>query len=71
MSEPYCAACRYWRPYLGEGSPVRYGDCRRRAPVPVERSLFQIENLKAVWPTTEASDGCGEFVPARPARGAP
>jgi hypothetical protein len=68
MSEPYCAACRFWQPFYGE-SPVRYGACRRRAPMPVERPVFDLSDRRADWPVTAASDWCGEREPCQESAG--
>jgi hypothetical protein len=49
-----CEECRYW---------VK-GECHREAPgavMVVRPKAGEVTELKTLWPTTEATDGCGEW----------
>lgn len=46
VHEQFCGGCRYWQ----------HGQCRRHAPTP------DADWAEAVWPLTEATDWCGEWV---------
>ena len=58
-----CEHCRFWAYYQKSYSK---GECRRRSPVPVLMLLNNVvERVPSgtFWPTTDASQGCGEFEP--------
>jgi hypothetical protein len=53
-----CISCGFWEP----AQSSRRGVCRRYAPRVSLLLIGAIEpELKAVWPSTEASDQCGEW----------
>lgn len=55
-----CWNCRFWRRAGRDGPGPDWGQCKRMPPV-----LPEIEDDKmvhvGVWPSTEASDWCGEW----------
>lgn len=56
-----CDYCRFWNTRGKD-----YGECRRHPPVLMDVDVpFQDDNgLVSVWPTTNFSDWCGEYLPA-------
>lgn len=71
-----CATCRFWSSWTqqpGNNTGPSIGDCRRHAPVlvpilvpaPAGITLHVTPaQLKTKWPSTNASNFCGEHQPA-------
>lgn len=53
-----CSSCRYWD---AKGSDE--GNCRRRAPQAVVFRIDEDLKFETRFPTTAATDWCGEFDP--------
>jgi len=67
-----CETCRYWMDLRTCGLPVE-GQCRRYPPLPVTgpsawsgATYMEADRAAAVWPCTDAYDGCGEHTPKAP-----
>lgn len=56
-----CENCRFWNMRGTE-----YGECRRSPPVLIDVDVpFQDDNgLVSLWPTTNDTDWCGEYLSA-------
>jgi len=63
-STPACEQCIYWEPNDSGLAPFEYGFCRRYAPPAV--TIAKPAEYEARWPTTEASEWCGEYRPHPP-----
>lgn len=62
----YCATCRHWAVRDGSASKLTSsaaGVCRRYAPRPMTVCLNgnDAPKYEAVFPTTYAAEGCGEW----------
>lgn len=55
---PPCSACRFWRRHT-----ETHGACHRRAPTPLVIVAGWEAAHVALWPTTAAVDGCGDWTP--------
>ena len=53
-----CSACAHWH---AEESEATVGQCRRRAPQTVVLKVDADSQLTSVFPTTSATDWCGDF----------
>ncbi len=60
---PQCCTCRFWRATDDDADDPR-GECRRRAPAP-EVDISDFGSLRAAWPQTLLTDGCGEHEEVR------
>jgi len=64
----YCSECEYW---FQEDRMTGFGECRRKAPIPVKGSpdgSIGPYNNRAIWMYTRINDGCGEGEIRRKAR---
>ena len=56
-----CSDCSYWF----QEKANNFGQCRRRAPQPVNGPVGAFigpHNVRATWPYTRDTDGCGDGV---------
>ena len=61
----YCCECDYFSCDEPRPSKVTYGECRRKAPLPVMAKVsfpqrdYSVETV--IWPVVHGSFWCGEF----------
>lgn len=67
MTTSRCDTCKFWRP---SSTTTVTGDCRNMSPVsimidilPRDSVLPEAEARKAIWPSTEYTDWCGDYTP--------
>lgn len=63
MSAPAIVDCSRCAFYAPGGDGYAYGECRRRAPLPLVSGAAGVnhtENRVVYWPVVEESDGCGD-----------
>ena len=58
QASPACERCVYWVYYDSGYTHTDYGVCHRHAPPAV--TVLKGEEFQAQWPTTAASEWCGE-----------
>jgi hypothetical protein len=62
-----CETCRFWgrdrfgRALGGYNCDGRVSDCRRRAPIEIDRARYP--GASRLWPETKIDDWCGEYDP--------
>ena len=58
MHHETCPACKWFDEIEVKDSPMRFGRCRARPPVPV---CDEEEGISTVWPIVDETDYCGAW----------